>query len=70
MSVPNPAVRLNAVGLFVDAFPLQNPDSSAKEADTLLQKQFTQLQRLLEDEGALFGVFDIQNVEDHYVFFR
>jgi condensin-2 complex subunit G2 len=37
-------VRANAAALLIDAFPLQNPDSSNEEVDNLLQKQFDILQ--------------------------
>ncbi|KAK7482349.1 hypothetical protein BaRGS_00026368, partial [Batillaria attramentaria] len=49
LSVPNTVVRANSASLLLDAFPLQNPDSTAEEIDFLMQKQFDFLQRLLND---------------------
>lgn len=43
LNAPNPIVRKNAVTLLVDAFPLQNPNSSDEEVDELMQKQFDHL---------------------------
>ncbi len=40
-------MRYNAVALFIDAFPLQNPDAPVAETEEALQKQFDQLQALL-----------------------
>nr|KAG5696062.1 hypothetical protein BaRGS_017174 [Batillaria attramentaria] len=42
--VPNTVVRANSASLLLDAFPLQNPDSTAEEIDFLMQKQFDFLQ--------------------------
>ena len=36
----HPHVRANAAGLLLDAFPLQDPDSTREQIDTILQKQF------------------------------
>ena len=36
----NVYVRANAATLFLDAFPLQDPDWSREEIDTVMQKQF------------------------------
>ena len=33
-------MRANATALLVDVFPLQSDDSTAQEADELLQRQF------------------------------
>ena len=33
-------VRANAATLFLDAFPLQDPDWTREEMDTVMQKQF------------------------------
>ncbi|XP_025083646.1 condensin-2 complex subunit G2-like isoform X1 [Pomacea canaliculata] len=49
LSVPNTDVRTNSASLLLDAFPLQNPDSTAEEVDLMLQKQFDLMQRLLAD---------------------
>ena len=40
LKVANPDVRANACTLFLDAFPLQDPDSNREETDKMLQKQF------------------------------
>jgi Condensin II non structural maintenance of chromosomes subunit len=52
MKVANPVVRINAVQVFIDVFPLHNPEASRSEADELLQRQFDQLQSLLSDRDA------------------
>jgi hypothetical protein len=41
------AVRYNAVALFIEAFPVQNPDAPVADTEQALQKQFDQLQALL-----------------------
>lgn len=45
----NALVRVQATILFFDTFPLHDPDSSAQDGDTLLQKQFDLLTSLLKD---------------------
>jgi hypothetical protein len=40
LKVANVYVRANAATLFLDAFPLQDPDSSREEIDAAMQKQF------------------------------
>ena len=50
LSAANPTVRKQAGVLFIDAFPLQDPGAPNVETDALLLKQFSELQRLLEDE--------------------
>ena len=40
LKVANVYVRANAATLFLDAFPLQDPDSSREEMDAVMQKQF------------------------------
>lgn len=44
LQVPNTDVRTNSASLLLDAFPLQNPDSTAEEVDLMLQKQFDLMQ--------------------------
>ena len=44
LQAANHQVRANAVALLMDAFPLQNPDSTNEEIDALLQQQFDILQ--------------------------
>ena len=39
----NVDVRANAASLLIDAFPLQNPESTREENDELIQKQITVL---------------------------
>eukprot|EP01117_Protostelium_nocturnum_P013458 TRINITY_DN5020_c0_g1_i1.p1 TRINITY_DN5020_c0_g1~~TRINITY_DN5020_c0_g1_i1.p1 ORF type:complete len:1201 (+),score=436.93 TRINITY_DN5020_c0_g1_i1:35-3637(+) len=51
LKVANAQVRRNAACILVDAFPLQNPESSAAEIDEWMQKQFTLLQELLFDDS-------------------
>jgi len=45
----NAIVRAQSTIIFFDAFPLQNADSNAAEADAILQKQFDLLIALLKD---------------------
>ena len=40
LKVANVYVRANAATLFLDAFPLQDPDWSREEIDAVMQKQF------------------------------
>lgn len=40
LKVASPQVRTNAATLFLDVFPLQDPDSTRQEIDTVMQKQF------------------------------
>ena len=40
LKVANPEVRANACTLLLDAFPLQDPDSTREEIDGVMQKQF------------------------------
>lgn len=44
MKAPNGVVRVNALELLIEAFPLQDPNSSREERDELIQKQFDILQ--------------------------
>lgn len=37
-------VRVNAVAILMDIFPLQDPESKNEETDNLMQKQFDILQ--------------------------
>ncbi len=50
LSAAHPEVRRQAAVLFIDAFPLQDPAAPNVETDALLLKQFSELQRLLEDQ--------------------
>ena len=40
LKVAHPHVRANAASLLLDAFPLQDPDSTRDQIDVVLQKQF------------------------------
>lgn len=50
LQVANSNVRLNALHLLLDLFPLENPDFTKEEKDTLLDKEFFLLERSLMDE--------------------
>ncbi|ESW28714.1 hypothetical protein PHAVU_002G011500 [Phaseolus vulgaris] len=50
LQVSNSNVRQNALHLLLDMFPLEDPDSTKEEKDTLLDKQFFLLERLLMDD--------------------
>ncbi len=45
----NPSVRARCLGLLSDAFPLQDTDASAAEAESVIQRQFDALSDALED---------------------
>jgi len=49
LKVANPMVRRNSALLLVDAFPLQDPETSNEEMDALLQKQFDAIQTMIQD---------------------
>lgn len=48
--VANSNVRLNALHLLLDFFPLEDPDATKEVKDTLLDKQFFLLEKLLMDD--------------------
>ncbi|OIV94693.1 hypothetical protein TanjilG_25917 [Lupinus angustifolius] len=50
LQVANSNVRQNALHLFLDIFPLEDPDATKEEKDTLLDKQFFLLEKLLMDD--------------------
>ncbi|XAR51362.1 hypothetical protein NMG60_11005964 [Bertholletia excelsa] len=50
LQVANSNVRQNALHLLLDMFPLEDPDCTKEVKDTLLDKQFFLLDRLLMDE--------------------
>ncbi|XP_043709545.1 uncharacterized protein LOC122658588 isoform X2 [Telopea speciosissima] len=50
LQVANSNVRQNALHLLLDMFPLEDPDATKEVKDTLLNKQFFLLERLLIDE--------------------
>ncbi len=45
----NPSVRARCLGLLSDAFPLQDTDASAVDAEAVIQRQFDALSDALED---------------------
>ncbi len=45
----NPSVRARCLGLLSDAFPLQDTDASAADAEAVIQRQFDALRDALED---------------------
>ncbi|XP_020581855.1 uncharacterized protein LOC110025618 [Phalaenopsis equestris] len=50
LQVANSNVRQNALFLLLDLFPLEDPDATKEEKDTLLERQFFLLQKLLTDD--------------------
>ncbi|KAK8942389.1 hypothetical protein KSP39_PZI009237 [Platanthera zijinensis] len=50
LQVANSDVRRNALFLLLDLFPLEDPDVTKEEKDTLLEKQFFLLHKLLLDD--------------------
>ncbi|KAB1214898.1 Condensin-2 complex subunit G2 [Morella rubra] len=50
LQVANSNVRQNALHVLLDMFPLEDPDSTKEAKDTLLDKQFFLLERLLMDD--------------------
>ncbi|XP_055827858.1 uncharacterized protein LOC129896066 [Solanum dulcamara] len=50
LQVANSNVRQNSLHLFLDLFPLEDPDATKEVKDTLLDKQFFLLDKLLVDE--------------------
>ena len=44
VQVSNSDVRANAATLFIDAFPILNPDTNVADVDSAMQKQFDELQ--------------------------
>ncbi|CAA0841052.1 ARM repeat superfamily protein [Striga hermonthica] len=50
LQVANSNVRQNSLHLLLDLFPLEDPDSTKEVKDTLLEKQFFLLEKLLMDE--------------------
>ncbi|KAK2372532.1 ARM repeat superfamily protein [Trifolium repens] len=50
LQAANSNVRQNALHLLLDIFPLEDPDATKEDKDTLLGKQFFLLERLLVDD--------------------
>ncbi|KFP23537.1 Condensin-2 complex subunit G2, partial [Colius striatus] len=65
----NSEVRSNAAFLFVDAFPLRDPNFNAEEMDNEIQKQFEELFSLLEDPHPLVrstGILGVTQITSKY----
>jgi len=50
MNAPNPVVRRNALEVFIDAFPLRDPEESNEATDARMTEQFAALTRALKDD--------------------
>ncbi|XP_019087594.1 PREDICTED: condensin-2 complex subunit G2-like [Camelina sativa] len=50
LQVANSNVRLNALHLLLDLFPMEDPDATKEAKDSLLDKQFYLLEKLMSDE--------------------
>jgi len=50
LNVANVTVRRNSTAVFIDAFPLSNPEGTRDENEAVLQRQFNQLQFMLSDK--------------------
>ncbi|KAF8017313.1 hypothetical protein BT93_H2486 [Corymbia citriodora subsp. variegata] len=50
LQVANSDVRQNALHLLLDVFPLEDPDATKEVKDSLLDRQFYLLERLLKDD--------------------
>lgn len=55
MNAANAIVRRNAAGLFMEAFPLTDPEDRNEDTDSSLQKQFDRLLDLLADDDVKVG---------------
>ncbi|GAQ82457.1 hypothetical protein KFL_001120010 [Klebsormidium nitens] len=62
LQVANASVRHNALLLFVDVFPLQNPDAPHDQTDALLQKQVGLLDKLLSDPAPTVRASAVEGV--------
>ncbi|XP_064397126.1 condensin-2 complex subunit G2-like isoform X2 [Halichondria panicea] len=62
LKVANPEVRANACTLLLDAFPLQDPDSTREEIDGVMQKQFDGMIDLLGDASVMVRVSAVMGV--------
>ncbi|KAL0543142.1 hypothetical protein IC582_018230 [Cucumis melo] len=51
LQVANSNVRQNSLHLLLDVFPLENPDATKELKDTLLDRQFFLIEKLLMDES-------------------
>ncbi|KAJ8765530.1 hypothetical protein K2173_014652 [Erythroxylum novogranatense] len=50
LQVANSNVRLNALHLLLDLFPLEDPDATKEDKDIVLEKEFFLLEKLLMDD--------------------
>ncbi|XP_025925082.1 condensin-2 complex subunit G2 [Apteryx rowi] len=65
----NSEVRSNAAFLFVDAFPVRDPNFNAEEMDNEIQKQFEELFNLLEDPHPVVrstGILGVSQITSKY----
>ncbi|KAI5775111.1 NCAPG2 [Gulo gulo luscus] len=65
----NSEVRANAALLFVEAFPVRDPNFSAVEMDSEIQKQFEELYSLLEDPHPMVrstGILGVCKITSKY----
>ncbi|NXQ31294.1 CNDG2 protein, partial [Alaudala cheleensis] len=65
----NSEVRANAAFLFVDAFPLRDPNFPAEQMDSEIQKQFEELFNLLEDPHPVVrstGILGVTQITSKY----
>ncbi|XP_038611676.1 condensin-2 complex subunit G2 [Tachyglossus aculeatus] len=65
----NSEVRSNAALLFVEAFPLRDPNLNSVETDNEIQKQFDELYSLLEDPQPLVrstGILGVSKITSKY----
>ncbi|XP_018428250.1 PREDICTED: condensin-2 complex subunit G2 [Nanorana parkeri] len=69
LKAPNSEVRSNAALLFVEVFPLRNPNMNHADMDSEIQKQLEQLFNLLEDPHPLVrstGVLGVCKIAAKY----
>ncbi|XP_050166455.1 condensin-2 complex subunit G2 [Myiozetetes cayanensis] len=69
LKVRNSEVRANAAFLFVDAFPLRDPNFNAEEMDNEIQRQFEELFRLLDDPHPVVrstGILGVTQITSRY----
>ncbi|KAJ7403274.1 Condensin-2 complex subunit G2 [Pitangus sulphuratus] len=69
LKVRNSEVRANAAFLFVNAFPLRDPNFNAEEMDSEIQRQFEELFRLLDDPHPVVrstGILGVTQITSRY----
>lgn len=62
LNVANSVVRRNATCLFVDAFPLRDPELNREDSENLLQKQIGLLREVLMDECPLVRIAALEGL--------